>query len=348
MDLKKIKERIFRNNRYSMFRSRLKQYHIARLSGQNMAGKPLKAATAEEPEELDKLIELGNKYLWSSSKVHKYLQDRGIILEPARFYSTIPLIKDIENAFEYSEDMPFALHDMFDVNKMKKIIKRLSKYSKEFNPPLDGNCNEPESFFWNNGLFSYSDAMSYYSMLRDVKPNVIVEIGSGYSTLVALEAIEQNNKGKIISIEPYPSAWLQNMEAITLIEKPAQSFDADFFNSNMSNGDVLFIDSTHTVKSGSDCLHLYLRVLPRLSRDLFIHMHDIFLPYGLPLEWGMERHIHWTEQYILLAYMINNQNCEVLFGSYFAQNKLPAELEQFMHGYYNSGGASFWIKHSPE
>ncbi len=117
-------------------------------------------------KELNELVKLGNKYLWSDSNIHKYLQDRGIMLEPARFYSTIPLIREIEDAFEYKEESPFALNGLFDEDKMKKTICKLKVYSSEFNPPLDGDHNNPQGFFWNNEMFSYSDAMSYYAMVR--------------------------------------------------------------------------------------------------------------------------------------------------------------------------------------
>lgn len=296
-------------------------------------------------KELDKLIELGNKYKWSGPDIHRYLQEGGIILEPATFYSTIPQISEIEQAFEYSEDMPFAVHELFDEEVMRRNIEDLKAYSKEFTPPLDGDSENPLSFFWKNGMFSYSDAMSYYAIIRKNKPKTIIEIGSGFSTLVAKEAILRNGNGKIISIEPFPRDWLRRVEGVELIEKPVQGLSVDFFNEKLENGDILFIDSTHTVKSGSDCLHLYLRVLPRLKSDLFIHVHDVFLPYGFPLKWCTEKHIHWTEQYLLLAYMIGNPRLTVIFGSNFALHKLPRDLENFMHGYYPGGGGSLWLWH---
>ncbi len=301
---------------------------------------------SNKENELEKLILLGNKYKWGASNVHRYLQERGIILEPATFYSAIPQIEELEKAFEYAEEMPFDVDNLFHSEDMRRNILTLKYYAKEFSPSLNGDPDNPEMFFWKNDLFSYSDAMSYYAMIRKTRPKTIVEIGAGFSTFLAQEAVTRNGNGRIICIEPYPKEWLRRMHGIELIEKKAQSFPANYFNNIFEDGDILFIDSTHTVKTGSDCLHLYLRVLPRLQSDLFIHVHDVFLPYGMPLQWGMEKHYHWTEQYLLLAYMIGNPRCSVIFGSNFAKHQLPEELEGFMHGYYPGGGCSLWFRHA--
>ena len=186
--------------------------------------------------------------------------------------------------------------------------------------------------------------MSYYAMIRKNRPTTIIEIGSGFSTLVARQAVAQNKKGRIICIEPFPQDWLRRLDDIDLIEKPAQSIDFKFYNEHLKNGDILFIDSTHTVKAGSDCLHVYLRVLPQIESDIYIHVHDIFLPYGMPLHWGTELHIHWTEQYLLLAYLLGNPRCAIIFGSHFSHKKLPEQARKLMHDYYPSGGGSLWFR----
>lgn len=303
---------------------------------------------AQTKLELDRLIALGKKYKFAPSDIHLYLQEGGVLVEPALFYSSIPMIKEIQDAFEYREDAPFAVDDIFDIEAARAVIAEITPFSKEFSPPQEGDSTKPAGYFWKNNMFSYSDAMSYYAMIRRLEPKTIIEIGSGFSTLVAREAVRRNGAGKIVCIEPFPRPWLREMEDVELIERPAQSFAADFFNDRLADGDILFIDSTHTVKTGSDCLHLYLRVLPRLRHDLAIHVHDVFLPYGMPLKWEMDMHIHWTEQYLLLAYMIANPRTRLLFGSNFAHKKLPVELEAFMHGHYAGGGGSFWFRQAPE
>ena len=172
--------------------------------------------------------------------------------------------------------------------------------------------------------------------------------GSGFSTLVARQAVERNGAGRIVSIEPFPRPWLRDLKGVEVLEAPAEGFSSDFFNDRLADGDILFIDSTHTVKTGSDCLHLYLRVLPRLESDLAIHVHDVFLPYGMPRRWELDLHLHWTEQHLLLAYLIGNRRTRLLFASNFALNRLAGELAAFMHGRHPVGGGSFWFRQVPD
>ncbi len=104
---------------------------------------------------------------------------------------------------------------------------------------------------------SYSDAMSYYSIIRHLRPKKVLEIGSGFSSLIALEALQKNGTGSLTCIEPFPREFLKKNTAIDLVQKPAQEITAQYINDTLDNGDILCIDSTHTVKHGSDCLHLY-------------------------------------------------------------------------------------------
>lgn len=298
--------------------------------------------------ELDTLSRLGTKYMYASPDIHRYLQAAGVFVEPATFYASIPTIHDIENAFEYKEQAPFFSEEVFKIEELRRILAELTTFSCDFEPPLNGDAKAPKNYFWENGMFSYSDAMSYYAMVRRLKPKTILEIGSGFSTLVATEALRRNGCGKIICIEPFPSGWLSEMPGVELIQKPAQDFAPDFFNETLTDGDILFIDSTHTVKTGSDCLHLYLRVLPKLMHDVAVHVHDIFLPKGMPITWGTERHLHWTEQHLLLAYLLGNGRTHMMFGSSYALQSLPDELAAFMHQRYPGGGGSFWFRQTKQ
>ena len=141
-------------------------------------------------------------------------------------------------------------------------------------------------------------------MIRKTKPETIIEVGSGFSTLVAREALSVNGKGRLICVEPFPRPWLRGMTDVELIEAPAQALEAGFYNDRLMDGDMRLIDSTHSVKIGSDCLHFYLRVLPRIDYSIDVHVHDVFLPCGLPKNRAIDNHIYWTEQYLLLAYLI--------------------------------------------
>ena len=108
------------------------------------------------------------------------------------------------------------------------------------------------------------------------------------------------------------------------------------------DGDIFFIDSTHTVKSGSDCVHLYLRVLPKLRKALTCHAHDIFLPQTYPRSWVDKHLLFWNEQYLLTALLLNDPSVRVLFGSHYSLVNHKAQLDEMMAERWWSGGGSFW------
>jgi hypothetical protein len=295
--------------------------------------------------EQEQLVRLARKYLASGIDVQRSIQDQKINIVSADFYSNTPTVRDIENSFEYGEsDGPFRSPSLFNDERLKCFIEDISAYSHEFNPPVSGDNRKPVGYFWENPSFSWSDAMAYYTIIRHFKPSRILEVGSGFSTLVALSAFEKNGGGEIWCVEPFPHPLLKKrQDHIKLVEEPVQNLRADFFNSILADGDILFIDSTHTVKSGSDCLHLYLRILPGLVNDVYVHAHDICLPYPMPKKRVLEKHRHWTEQYLLYAYLLDNPKVEVLFGSFYNKFRFPELMRKFMDGKCAPGGGSFWF-----
>lgn len=285
--------------------------------------------------------------MWARTGIREELQSHGVNIIPVNFYSTVPSIEEIRNSFEFeqNESPPYLDSSIFDVEHMLQVLKWLMPYSSEFNPPVHGDEEKPSSYFWGNSQFSHSDAMAYYAMIRHLKPKRIVEVGSGFSTLVASAALAQNGSGEIICIEPFPRPFLSVVPSVTqVVETPVQQLDSDFFNQLLTDGDILFIDSTHTVKVGSDCVHLYLRILPALEHKVMIHVHDVFLPEAMPQKWALDAHIYWTEQYLLLAYLLDNPRAKVWFGSNYHQLMNQEILAEMMHGRGQAGGGSFWFQ----
>lgn len=296
--------------------------------------------------ELKQLISLAKRVLWSSPEVRAKIQEHKVNIVPANFYSEIPLIQDIKNSFEYSNPGEELYNNgLFDPELVSGFVSTLCEYSAEFNPPLEGDIQSPDAYFWKNPAFSYSDAMSYYCVLRHFKPDNVLEIGSGFSTLVANQALIKNGFGKITLIEPYPKPFLEKLECVSKIRKQfAQDIAVNDFVDLVERNDVWFIDSTHTVKIGSDCLYIYLKVMPQVKRDIIVHTHDVFLPYGMPKNKALEKHVYWTEQYLLYAYMLDNPKIEVLFGSTYVNKTMPDRMDELMNGKYPGGGGSIWYK----
>lgn len=298
--------------------------------------------------ELDELIRLARKYMWEAPGYHRYIQSKGVIIEPNRFYSERPSIKNIENSFEfrdeYAEAGPFEDPSIFKPQPIKKFMQANMHFAHEFNPPVEGDPDLPEGYFWNNKAFGKLDALSYWTMIRAHRPNRIVEIGSGFSSLIAAAALEKNGKGELICIEPFPKPWLSKwLKPGNLKSIPIQDFPVAEFDDLLGTGDILFIDSTHTVKIGSDCVYIYLKLLPNISKDIIVHVHDIFLPFVRHPSRAIAKHVHWTEHYLLMAYLLDNPRTEIQFSSRLARVYFEGLANQFIQNQQKIGGGSFWF-----
>ena len=172
-------------------------------------------------------------------------------------------------------------------------------------------------------------------------------MGSGYSTAVALDESDTNpalGGLQITCIEPYPDRLLgllkdRDYDRVSLLRQPVQDVGLDVYD-QLGPGDVLFIDSTHVVKAGSDVVWLFLHVLPRLAAGVAVHVHDIFWPFEYPAHWlGQGR--DWTEAYLLHAFLAGNTSWEIsFFSSWFWQRKpglVPQPLERENPG-------SIWLR----
>jgi hypothetical protein len=279
----------------------------------------------------------------------EYLQLNGVVVSPSNFYSSIPTIKEIHESFEYKETHPPYLDDsLFNTQFLNEHLLALLPCVEGFFPPMEISDAGEKKFYFNNSQFSYSDAFSYYGFIKKLNPNTVFEIGSGYSSLIASEALLANKKGKLVCVEPFPRQFIEDMadkSLITLKKLPVQQITSEMLNEILCDGDILFIDSTHTVKTGSDCLHIYLRLLPNIRKKIFIHVHDIFLPFGFPKNWMLEHQLFWTEQYLLLAFLKDNPKVKVIFGSAYHKVYSPDLLDKLMGSNFPSGGSSFWFEY---
>ncbi len=106
--------------------------------------------------------------------------------------------------------------------------------------------------------------------------------------------------------------------------------------------DILFIDSTHVSKIGSDVNRLIFDILPALPRGVVVHFHDIFFPFEYPLEWLYEGRA-WNEAYLLRAFLSYNKSFKILFWNSYLQAK---QLDALNAAYpaMAVGGSSIWIK----
>lgn len=273
-----------------------------------------------------------------------YAQKFGVHFLPVHFYSPVPNTSDLpDGIFEQRYDELPNLK--LNKQKISSILNDLSIFGPEFeNIPMD---YKKHKYYWNNAAFGGGDASLLYSMLRKYQSNNIIEIGSGFSTMIGLEAIKKNNHGQYTCIEPYPNEdikYFAKKGFVNLIESPVQSLPLETFDV-LNSGDVLFIDSTHVCKTGSDVVHEILKIIPRLNPGVLIHVHDIFFPFNYPKSWVVEKQIFWNEGYLLYAFLAFNNAFEMLIPNQVFILEEYGEL--FKSAFPHSpvcGGGSFWFR----
>jgi Methyltransferase domain len=230
-----------------------------------------------------------------------HVYDRwGYHIRPMHYYEPLPDFRSI-TAEQINRRRTYPAVD-FRWEDQLSLLGDLGKYRDEL--------LEIE-FDFSNDYFSGFDAAVYFSLIRHLQPSRIIEIGGGYSTRIADKALALNGKGQLTCIEPYPEDRLARAGLnIELIPKRVEEIDVAFFSSLGAN-DILFIDSSHTVKFGSDVCYEFLEVLPILNPGVWIHVHDIFFPHDYPADWILNRRLALNEQYLVEAFLAFNTTFSV-------------------------------------
>lgn len=293
------------------------------------------------PAEIGRTLDLAEGLVWNTEMLAEF-ERRGMVVVPAGYYYPVPTAEELARSFEESEDTPYYDPFVFDRDRLREELMKLLPYSGEFDPPQ--HAVDPTQYAWDAEMIGYSDAMAYYTMIRSRRPEIVLEVGSGFSTLVALEALHRNGTGRVICVEPYPRDFMKDLD-VELVQRPVQELSASWFTDRLPEGSILFIDSAHAVKVGSDCLHLHLRVLPALQRRVLVHIHDFYLPRGTPRTW-IDQRLFWTEQYLVFAYLLQNSHTRVLFGSVANMIWHLDLMRELMHDRAPAGGGSLWFEQS--
>jgi hypothetical protein len=267
------------------------------------------------------------------------------------FYSPIVDVKDVSQRYcELWPSNPVAAGIDFNDESHRTILTTVfARYMPEFDyPELLDETAQPGRFYNQNTQFSWLDPRLLFVLMRWWQPKRIIEVGSGFSSLLVADVNRRWFDGRIdfTCIEPFPRAFLTTRIAgiSRLIQQPVQQVPLTEFEA-LEAGDILFIDSSHVSKTGSDVNFLFLQVLPRLKQGVHIHIHDIFLPEDYPPEWVIDERRSWSEQYLLQALLIFSSGFRVDFGSTYAFNAFAALVGEALAlpNKEAFGGGSFWI-----
>jgi hypothetical protein len=227
--------------------------------------------------------------------------------------------------------------------QLELLSEQFNKLSYEYSSfPIKAESSK--AFYLDNDAFSGIDPYIFYCMIRNFKPRTIIEVGSGHSTLLGAQASRLNNSTRYICIDPWPREFISiGVPSVDFIRERVEHVELNIFH-QLQPDDILFIDSSHVVRTGGDVSFIILEILPLLKKGVIIHFHDIFLPFDYPKDWIVRDHRFWTEQYLLQAYLAENEHVEVLFASHFIAEKHASQIRQTFPNALSLDGGSFWIR----
>jgi predicted O-methyltransferase YrrM len=190
-----------------------------------------------------------------------------------------------------------------------------------------------------------------HGVVRGLRPRRIVELGSGQSTLIMAAAAERNRaegaETELRTFDPFPTVARPGLPGLASLEAVrAQDVPLDVFTS-LQDGDVLFVDTTHTVKVDSDVNRIVLDVLPALAPGVLVHVHDIFTPRDYPRQWAVEEVRMWNEQYLLEAFLSGNESFEIIAALNYLAHHHPDALGRVCPIFASEPGhepGSFWMR----
>jgi len=296
---------------------------------------------------------LNNKYflrpLRDPSKF-EFFQSKGIHVMENHFYNPVPDTTKLDKKF-FDHHYNWEGIDVNDAEQVSLLETFIRQYKSEYSQfPVEKPSVEYQ-YYWSNLGFQCLDAVSLYGMIRHFKPKQIIEIGGGNTTMISAHATLKNaaegHPCNFTSIEPYPLEILKKgfPGLNKLIVSEAQLLPIETFLSLKEN-DILFIDTSHIVKLGGELIYYFMELIPRIGKGVIIHFHDIFLPEEYPKEWVMKRHLFFTEQYFLRAFLSYNDSFKITFAGRYLQLAHP-ELANKAYDFYPkeiTKAGSFWIQ----
>ncbi|MFZ2113276.1 MAG: acyltransferase family protein [Solirubrobacteraceae bacterium] len=222
-------------------------------------------------------------------------------------------------------------------------------FAKQQPLPLRQEQSEDPTEYWcGNDQYPPLDARILAAMLRHLRPRRMIEIGSGFSSLVTARVNREEfaYSMKFMCIEPYPRGFLADgVDGISELRvELIQDSPLDLFT-ELGHNDILFVDTSHTVKTGGDVNWIFHEIVPRLPVGVVVHVHDFFLPREYPEQWVLEGR-GWNETYLVRSFLSYNDSFEVIWATQYMLDYHPDEISwAFPSSDSNSrGGGSLWFK----
>jgi methyltransferase family protein len=271
-----------------------------------------------------------------------------ITYPPGHFHS--PLL-DISGFSSNDLNLPFDGPEWWEHLDLRRDEQR-SFYNELVDrfppPPFPRQKSDHYRYFSDNNWFPLSDAFTLSAIIRKEKPRRIVEIGAGFSSAVILDTLSHTQASALLTfIEPSPNrlhTLLSGHENAvpTVLEQKVQEVSLSVFD-QLESQDLLFIDSSHVSKIGSDVTFILLRILSRLKPGVLVHFHDVFYPFTYPARW-IRQGCAWNESLFLRAFLLGNAKFKLVAFNSYAGYSFPEVFRERFPAFLNDTGASIWIK----
>ena len=267
---------------------------------------------------------------------------------PGHFYSPFPDLDDYDRRAARLRD-PHRQLVGIDLRESEQLdlVEAIGALVADVAFPEQPDPTGASRYWFDNPAYAYGDGTVLHGMLRHLRPRRVVEVGSGYSSAMILDTVDGWLSGtELTFIEPHPELLRDLLRPgdetrVTIHGVAVQDVSLDVFD-QLEAGDVLFVDSTHVVKAGSDVNHLFFEVLPRLRSGVWVHLHDIFYPFEYPEAWVREGRA-WHEAYLVRAFLAFNAAFEIRWFQDFLWCRHRERLERLPWVARNPG-ASFWLE----
>jgi hypothetical protein len=267
---------------------------------------------------------------------------------PGHFYS--PLL-DIQSLRPNDSNLPFDGEELWEHINLR-LSEQRSYYEDlldRFAPlPFPSQKTDGYRYFTENNYFTLADAFTLSGIIRKEKPCRIVEIGSGFSSAVMLDTLGQTHaSAQLTFIEPQTdrlySLFLTDDRSIsTVFAQRVQEVPFSVFD-QLEAQDLVFCDSSHVAKIGSDVSYILLRILPRLKPGVLVHFHDVFYPFSYPATWICEGRA-WNESLFLRAFLVGNRQFQLVAFNRYAGYSFPELFRERLPAFLNDPGGSIWIR----
>ena len=276
---------------------------------------------------------------------------------PGHYYSPIPSRQDVARhaAAKFAQGPECLAGVDLNVNGQLALVKSLGRVTADVT--FAETAGRATRYYYGNNGFAPADALALAGMMRHFQPRRIIEAGAGYSTAAMIDVAERYLRYRLAieCIEPEPERLRSllrpgDTDWLVVHETLVQDLPLSFYTRLQAN-DILFIDSSHVLKLGSDVSFMLLEVLPRLAPGVLVHIHDIPTPFEYPPEWYDEGRA-WNEAPAVRAFLLFNRGYEIAYFSEYLirfqrqamQAHMPGALRPANAATGDSGAGSLWLR----